>query len=322
MKLTNKPKPKMIIVTVACLLVVLLGAGASFAAYTSQSAQRGVVRNRDNEAVRFTSNYLQPCAEATTEASYAGRTVLFGEEDKKNDMLSVDIYVYNYVSGTDMVSQRDITYKMEITIKAVAGSNVDISKCSVTAEKEKLNGTDGKYTKSGMRLNGRVARSHKYTVTFPGSALDQLQITATATPTDLSVTNGQKLAAILSPCTAAETKTFSANGEFLDASGNTTPSEYAAFNYLISISSGTATVTLTWNNSLLEIDQYFLKKINGTIAKEDGNTSVTFTMDQPNGTGEYLIPFYMKNKTEISKKTWDEMNQLITFEAKQNEAGA
>ena len=41
-------------------------------------------------------------------------------------------------------------------------------------------------------------------------------------------------------------------------------------------------------------------------------------MDQPNGTGDYLIPFYIKNKTTIADyKDWDAMKdaKVITFKA-------
>ena len=94
-----------------------------------------------------------------------------------------------------------------------------------------------------------------------------------------------------------------------------------AFNYLVSISSGKAEATLEWDKNVLEIDSYFLKSLgkakNISDILEAG--SLTFTMDQPSGTGEYLIPFYIKNKDEISKKTWGDMGKLITFSATQQE---
>ena len=40
-------------------------------------------------------------------------------------------------------------------------------------------------------------------------------------------------------------------------------------------------------------------------------------MDQSAGTSDYLIPFYIKNKNEISKKSWADMNSIITFSAEQ-----
>ena len=47
------------------LLLVLLGLGlcliaGTYAAYNNQGFRRGVVRNRDSEDIRFTSNLLKP----------------------------------------------------------------------------------------------------------------------------------------------------------------------------------------------------------------------------------------------------------------------
>ena len=78
---------------------------------------------------------------------------------------------------------------------------------------------------------------------------------------------------------------------------------------------------MKWNKDVLEIDSYFLKSLekaeNISDILKDG--SLTFTMDQPSGTGEYLIPFYVKDKDKISKKTWGDMKSLITFSATQQE---
>ena len=57
MKLTERLKFKNVICAILAMAGILAVAGGSYAAYTSQDAQRGVVRNRDTEAVRFTSNY-------------------------------------------------------------------------------------------------------------------------------------------------------------------------------------------------------------------------------------------------------------------------
>ena len=106
---TKKPKLKIILIVLLALAGLSAVVGGSFAAYTSQAYQRGVARNRDNETVRFTSNYLQACANTTDSKDYAGRTVLFS--DSTSGEISVDIFVYNYANGNEnLVSQKDITY--------------------------------------------------------------------------------------------------------------------------------------------------------------------------------------------------------------------
>lgn len=238
MKHINTPKWKTIILAFICAIALLTLAGGTYAAYTSQAFQRGVARNRDTETVRFTSNYMQSCSSGTT--SYQGRTVLFSGTDKDRESLSVDLYVYNYANGNaNLISQRDITYDLEISFSGGKESGY-----TVTPENgSKLSGST-KYTIQGQTLRGRAANYHKYTITFPGSDLDKLKITAVATPKNVAVTNNQILGAVISPCTGSTTQTFSAKGEFIDTMA--VPTEYKGFNYEISISSGKATGTLTW----------------------------------------------------------------------------
>lgn len=316
MKFTDRLKWKRILLAVICLIGLLVAVTGSFAAYTSQAFQRGVARNRDNEAVRFTSNYLQNCTLDTQETGYIGRTVLFSEEQKTANELKVDIKIYNYVNGnTNLVSQRDITYNLEIKLNNIKDGNSYTVKCGNEAVQ---NSGDDTYKFENKTLPGRKANSHTYTVTFSGSDLDSLKITAVATPTSSSATNGQKLAAVIAPGVGSTTQTFRAEGRFVDDT-SAEPTKYNGFNYEISISSGKANATLEWETDTLEIDRYFLKKLWKTEAEikkilESG--TVTFEMDQTRGTGDYLIPFYIRDKSNIPAD-WNTMNDKISFTAKQ-----
>ena len=324
MKHNHTPKWKTIILAMICVIALLTLAGGTYAAYTSQAVQRGVARNRDNETVRFTSNYLQSCASNTLETSYAGKTKLFSKDQTNATNLTVDIEIYNYANGnTSLVNQKDITYDLEIKLSGGGGTGYSIE--PVATPETASDGTTYTYTFTNQTLTGRNPNSKKYTITFPGSDLDKLKITATAKPTNLSTTNNQILAAVIAPCTSSTTQTFHAEGKYLDDSTSTKPAEYAGFNYEISITSGKATATLKWKSDIVEIDQFFLKKIGKTksditFSQEDNikYNTLTFTMDQPNGTGDYLIPFYIKDKNTIEGySTWDAMKkaEVITFEA-------
>lgn len=339
MKFTHRPKWKRIILAVICLVGLLAVAGQSYAAYTSQAYQRGVARNRDSETVRFTSNYMQNCASSAQNSDYVGRTVLFSEADKNDPekTLSIDLYVYNYANdNTTLVSQRDITYTLEVSFIDRKGADNQYSvsyeengqPTSLTAD------SNGKYTSVNRTLIGRNPYSHKYTITFPAKDLDQLKIIAVATPVSasMSVTNNQKLAATIAPCISSATNPFSSNGEFIHASGDM-PADYDGFNYEISISSGKANATLTWDTSMVEIDNYFLQKIGKTttdlkdadtgaaVTKTTTRVSLEFIMDQSSGTGDYLIPFYIKDKS-VKTLSWsstdsevNSMDKIVTFKA-------
>ena len=276
-----------------------------------------MARNRDNETVRFTSNYLQSCAEETQPSEYAGRTILFEESEKEKDTLTINLDIYNYANGNlNLVSQKDITYNLQVSFSGGDGNGY-----RVTYENGSATTTDSvTYTINNRTLTGRTANQHHYVLSFPGKELDRLKITVKATPVPVSVNNGQILAAVIAPCTGSSINAFSFEGKYTDESESTTPQDYSGFNYEISISSGSATATLKWESDVLEVDQFFITKIAGSIIKQaDG--SLTFTMDQPNGTGDYLIPFYIKDKSKVPDN-WAGMKELITFSAKQTETAA
>ena len=76
---------------------------------------------------------------------------------------------------------------------------------------------------------------------------------------------------------------------------------------------------LTWNPAVLEIDKFFVEKLetqNPDTSKDLANGELKFTMDQSNGTGDFLISFYIKDKSKIPEN-WSDMEQMIQFTATQ-----
>lgn len=312
MNLSEKPNKKRTAVMGICLVGVLLLVITTYAAYTRQAYQRGTARNRDTEIVSFTSNYLQLYTTGTSGNAYVAKNIVYGTDEKKKESVSFNIYVYNYANGnTSLVSQKDITYTMKIEFKNGAGKgyNVESDKTSITS-------TTNNVYEIKKTLIGRTANENVFTVTFPGNEIDTLQITATAIPDKVALTNNQFLAATLVPCTTASKVTFRAEGIFLDkAEGE--PKQYDGFNYGISISSGAADAVLTWNPAVLEIDKFFVEKLQNLITSKDlANGKLEFTMNQSNGTGNFLISFYIKDKSQIPEN-WSDMEKMIQFTAKQ-----
>lgn len=313
MNLSEKPNKKRTAVMGICLVGVLLLVIATYAAYTRQAYQRGTARNRDTEIVSFTSNYLQLYTTGTSGNAYVAKNIVYGTDEKKKESVSFDIHVYNYANGnTSLVSQKDITYTMRIEFKNGAGKGY-----KVESNKTPITPVNNVY-EINKTLIGRTANEDVFTVTFPGNEIDTLQITATAIPDKVALTNNQFLAATLVPCTTASKVTFRAEGIFLDkAEGK--PKQYDGFNYGISISSGAAAAVLTWNPDVVEIDKFFVKKLDTQqlITKNDlANGKLEFKMDQSNGTGDFLISFYIKDKSKIPDN-WSDMEKMIQFTATQ-----
>ena len=313
MNLSEKPNKKRTAVVGISLVGVLLLVIATYAAYTRQAYQRGTARNRDTEIVSFTSNYLQLYTKGSSGNAYVAKNIVYGTDEKKKESVSFNIHVYNYANGnTSLVSQKDITYTMRIEFKNGAGNGY-----KVESDNTSITPVNNEYTIQ-KTLIGRTANENVFTVTFPGNEIDTLQITATAIPEKAALTNNQYLAATLVPCTTASKVTFRAEGIFLDKSEGT-PMQYDGFNYGISISSGAADAVLIWNPAVLEIDKFFVKKLDTQqlITKNDlASGKLEFKMDQSNGTGDFLISFYIKDKSKIPE-TWSDMEKMIQFTATQ-----
>ena len=314
MNLSEKPNKKRTAVVGISLVGVLLLVIATYAAYTRQAYQRGTARNRDTEIVSFTSNYLQLYTTGTLGNAYVAKNIVYGTDEKKKKPVSFDIHVYNYANGnTSLVSQKDITYTMKIEFKNGAGNGYKVE--SDTTSITPVNNNVYEIRKT---LIGRTANEDVFTVTFPGNEIDTLQITATAIPEKAALTNNQFLAATLVPCTTASKVTFRAEGIFLDKAEGT-PDQYDGFNYGISISSGAADAVLIWDPAVLEIDKFFVEKLETkklVTSKNLANGELKFTMDQSNGTGDFLISFYIKDKSKIPEN-WSDMEQMIQFTATQ-----
>lgn len=319
MKFTDRIKWKRLILAIVCVLGLFTVARGSYAAYTRQAFKRGVVRNRDSETIRFTSNYLQNCAysENPDSDSFAVRTVSF---DTTTENISFDLNIYNYMYSyetttikNNLASQRDITYNLSISFSNGAGNGYIVT----DGEKQYSGATT--YTIADKTLKGREANSHTYRITFPGTELDKVRITVVATPLNPSVTESQMLAAVITPRVGTAASTFSSEGKFIYDS-DSEPKEYDGFNYEISISSGEADAELSWKTNLVEIDTFFLRNLGKTddeISQILSAGSLKISMNQPAGTGDYLIPFYIRDKESLSSKSWDDMKEVISFRADQ-----
>lgn len=322
MKLTSRPKLKRVWIALVTLVGLIAVVGTSYAAYISQDAQRGVARNRDTDRIRFSSNYLQPQpSSVTSETQYVSKVIAYSKNTAADIDLPIDIYIYNYIQGsTSLVNDKDVTYTMTIKIKNGTQESYEVKYADETLTQTE--DADGMYyfTKENVTLPGRAQSLHHYTVTVKGADLDKIKIFAKADPVNKSYTGNQFLAATISPCTASEIPSFSCDGTFTD-SANGTPKNYDAFNYEVSISGGSANVTLTWDAAKVEIDPYFLEKIEKSkndIKTDGSKKSITFTMDQDKGTGEYLIPFYRLCITDDLPESWADMDSVIEVSGTQS----
>lgn len=304
---------KVYIVTLILTFVALILIAPSTASYLNQAYKRGVVRNREEEAIRFTSNYLSLVAKNTEANSFAQRIITYKEDESEE--LSCEIDVRNYIPGsTNLINEYTVTYTFQVTLKkATPGAAYSVGGQSESADENGI----CSFTLDNQKLLGRSRNENTYTVTFYKGDLNDLSITVTATPQNTAYTGNQFLAARLYPCTKSETQPFSCVGKFADKASGMAPSAFDAYNYEIVLANGRARVTLTWDKDLYEIDPFFKSKMAQGDIEVDSEGKLVFIMDQTKGNDSYIIPFYKKNKAACNELSWDQMAEKILISAEE-----
>lgn len=306
---------KIYIIAVLLTLIALSAIGISSASYLSQSYKRGVVRNREEEAIRFTSNQLALAAMGAEETSYAKRIITYQEDEQES--LSCEIDVKNYIPGSDsLINEYTIMYTLRIKLNNGTKNN----SYSLGAESKQTDGNGNcEFILENQKLQGRNKNNNSYTIGFYKADLNKMSITVTAIPDNLVYTRNQILAANIYPCTQSETKPFSCVGKFADQDSDKKPADFDAYNYEIVLANGRAQVTLTWDKELYEIDPFFKTKLAAGDITESSESEgkLVFIMDQTKGNDSYIIPFYKKNKTECNKLSWEDMAGKIFISAEE-----
>ena len=287
---------KRIWVIILAAMAVLLLVRGTMAIYTSQVYQRAIVRNRDTEAIRFSSDKLYRVSPNTT-----AQEVYYPVAEKQT---TLTFRVCNYdQSKSTLVSEGDIAYK--INFKVNDGTQDFDYKVS-------LNGAPFKSLEpSSHTLKGGVISVDTYTVTFSESDYRNLKLTITVTPENLSLTRNTILTATLIPIAYGATQKFHANLEFPDSQRNKedgssfTPADFDAYNVLVTATGGEGDVYIKWNHTKVEMDYFFRTRDDIKNFPEEGDFSkIVLHMNSADDTASYLIPFYNPNSTNPEWNDW------------------
>lgn len=290
---------------ILALVAVLLGIGGSLAIYSSQAFQRSVVRNRDTESIRFSSDKLYRVVKDTPPQKY------YYPLAQNQHTMTFRVCNYDQTKRT-VFSEKNIDYTITFQLKNASQAP---SFYSVTSGNE-VKSFDGLGALSFTTHSLRGARpsSIPYTFTFHEEDYGQIELTVTVTPSDkdLSTTKHMILNGILIPIQYASTQGLSLRHEFIDSKRDT-PDQFSAYNLLVSISGGKSdSVRIAWDCTKLDIDPFFLEGKTVTHnSPEPGWNTVTFPMNSEDATGAYLIPFYNHNNSTPAWTTWAELSQYI-----------
>lgn len=298
------PRRKLIFSFVLLFLVIGTAVGATLAIYTSQVYQRAVVRNRDADAIRFSSDKLYRMTDPPTSKKY------YYPMSSGQKTMSFTVCNFDQSKNT-VVNQQTLEY--DIVFKVENGT--DAFEYDVNGSKV-LNGQT-------LQLSGSLAGGRRstdtYTVVFSENDYNNVGITVTVTPRELSLTKRNVLCATLIPIKYATTQGVSFKWEFTDKAYK--PSTVDAYNVDVSISGGEDDVVIRWENDKLDIDPFFqteIKASGGTLSTEDNISTLNFHMNSEDDTGSYQLRFYKHGTDDWSEWTdlpieiYNEKSLLIT----------
>lgn len=292
MKLDFFKQKKTVLAICLAGAAVAAAVGGTLAIYTSQVFQRGVVRNRDSDIVRFSSDVLTRVS-AGTNAQESYYPV-----DSQQDNPSIRFSIYNYdQTKSTLYNEQDLEYTITFRLE-----NTTSSGCFIESKSNKIPLTPGGSHDLTGTLAGGVRSSDTFTFYFPKDALNteasqNPKLTVTVIPTQHNLTQRMILTGTLIPIPYGATQGFQARLDFPDSTRDgTTPADFAAYNVLVSVSGGKGSVEILWDSNILDIDPFFLPDVSRV------NGSIVIPMDAADETASYLIPFYKKTSEPL---TWD-----------------
>lgn len=286
----------------ACLVMgaLVLLIGGTLAIYTSQDHQRSVVRNRDNEVIRFSSDKLYRVTSGTTAQKY------YYPMGKDERTMTFQVCNYDQAKST-LFNEKRIEYTITFQINnGTDGFDYTISNGKTT--KSVTTGSSESFTDS---LVGGRKSTNSYSFTFSEGDFNKVELLVTVTPTNPTVTQNRILNGVLIPIEYATTQGVTIKSEFTDSTRGK-PDQFDAYNLSVMISGGAGNVIIEWENEKLDIDPFFASGKN--FSKGDKYSSIVVPMNSEDETGSYLIQFYNHNTNRPEWTSWSKIPIEVTLE--------
>lgn len=296
-------KKRMVLSVCLLFAVIIAAVGVSSAIYTSQDHQRSVVRNRDNETIRFSSDKLYRVVEGTQAQKY------YCPMDKMDKTMR--FYVCNYDQAkTTLFCEKDLEYTINFTVNNGTGNGDVYIISNGSEEKHISNGSSCSFT--DVLVGGRKSLT-SYAFTFEEGDFNKVELNVTVIPVNLDLTQKRILNGILVPIEYASTQGLDVKREFTDSTRGT-PDMFDAYNMLVTISGGEGDALITWDNTELDIDPFFAS--GKTMNVNDKQSSISVPMNSEDGTGSYLVQFYNHNSEKPTWTKWTDLPVEVTLQTK------
>lgn len=263
-------KNKLVVAAIAlvCAVALVTGGYFTYSAYTANGFLKSVAATGTAQSL-FASDLLTGYMSALSndELARAQRSVTVYPS---NGQCSFTFSIYNYLLGnSNFCNDKNVTYTL-----TVEGCGLDGATWSYAPRPS-----------GGVTLPENQPTKNDYTVTFPEDKLGHAYfvIKATVVSGESPGTELTCLTAKVVPSKRAEVKTAAVEGALVDEAGKFT--DYAAYNYRVTVTGAPANVTLTWGENV-EIDPFFETNHRATVNVE--KHTATFTMEP----GSMVVNFY------------------------------
>ena len=276
-------KNKLVVAAIAlvCAVALVTGGYFTYSAYTANGFLKSVAATGTAQSL-FASDLLTGYMSTPSNGDLA-RAQRSVTVYPSGGQCSFTFSIYNYLlSNSNFCNDKNVTY-------------------TLTVEGHGLDGATWSYEPqpgSSVTLPENQPTKNTYTVTFPEGKLGYAYFVIKATVVSEKSPGTQLtcLAAKVVPSKRAEVKTAAVEGALVDEAGKF--ADYAAYNYLVTVTGAPANVTLTWGENV-EIDPFF--KINHGATVNVEKRTATFTMEP----GSMVVNFY-----RADGKTPDGWNKL------------
>ena len=302
-------------------VVVLLGVGTSYAAYTGVKTSKRVISLSDRDNMLFSSRYM-----------FVGGTDVqkIGFSDSTSDP-TITVNVCNYdKSGLGKYSS-DIHFQLSARIINYDGSEISTAATNSNFKIALLDDNDDELSlyclnslsnvfqtvpgptygdiSNVFTLSGGTKNQFRFALHFDPDELttSQYAVEIQAEPVPVGSYDDIKKISGKVGAVSRNSQNLEWSGEFTDKIVNSNPSFVDAYNYVIS-GAGKGTITLTYDNTVLELDKNDLVVFSGLAdysndsTTTNGKTVITFHVDTTveNAVSRYAIHFYQKNGTPIA----------------------
>ena len=290
---SQKRKALWVAALVLLVAALLLAARFTYSAFTAGDFLKAVPVTGESQSL-FASDTLAPYKTVPAEKDMASRDVVVDTSDTK---CSFTFKIYNcLLDDPNVFNDKEVLYDLSISAKstiddAAVTSGWDISPAAGEIE---LPGTKGVIKEYKVTMNTDLVDKTKFII--------KAQVDTDNSPgTTLAC-----LAAKVTPAQRADVESAAVTGAWADT-GNA--DDYDAYNYRVTVTGKSQTVTLTWDNGVVELDPFCEANHPGCTFAHDASgkpNAVTYSAEP----GSEIVNFYRAGSSAPS--AWGDINVSVS----------